>query len=47
MVKILLVASKKAFTRNLGKVAPPTKDPRLIIVEEIVLMKKLRNILRL
>ncbi len=46
-VKILVVASKNAITKNWGEVAPSTKDQRLRIVEEIFLMEKLLPIFRL
>lgn len=47
LVKILLVASKKAITRNWGKKDPPTKDQWLTIVEGIYTMEKLTHKLRL
>lgn len=47
LIKILLVAGKKAITRNWGKETPPTKGQWITIVEEIFLMEKLTHILRL
>ena len=47
LVKILLVASKKAITRNWGQLQIPTKKQWLTIVEEIFLMEKLTHKLRL
>ncbi len=41
MVKMVLGASKKAITKNCGKITPSTKDKWLIIVEEIFLMEQL------
>lgn len=47
LIKILLVAGKKAITRNWGKETPPTKDQWITIVEEIFLMEKVTHILKL
>lgn len=35
LIKILLVASKKAVTRNWGRVEPPTKKQYLPIIDEL------------
>lgn len=45
LVKILLIASKKAIITWEGKVAPSTKD-QWLIVEDIFLMEKLTNYLK-
>ena len=47
LVKILLIASKKAITRKWGKVEPPCKGEWIGIVEEIYVMEKLTHRLRL
>ncbi len=44
LVKILLVASKKAVTRNWGRVYPLTKDQFLTVIKEINTMEKLHII---
>ena len=47
LVKILLIASKKAITRKWGKVEPPCKEEWIGIVEEIYVMERLTHRLRL
>ena len=47
MVKILLVTSKKAITRNWGKKEPPTKDQWITIIEGIYTMEKITDKLQL
>ena len=47
LVKILLIAGKKAITRKWGKVEPPCKEEWIGIVEEIYVMERLTHRLRL
>ena len=47
LVKILLMAGKKAITRNWCKVDPPNQDQWMAIVEEIYIMEKMRFRMRL
>ena len=44
LVKILIVARKKASTWKWGKAEPPTLDQWTHIVQEIYLMEKLTHI---
>ena len=46
LIKILLVASKKAITRNVGLETPTTKNWWLTIGKEIFLMERLTHKLR-
>ncbi len=46
LVKILLVASKKAITRTWGRAEPQTKDQYVTIIEAISTMEKLTHTLR-
>ncbi len=47
LIKILLIASKKAITRKWGKEDPPSQDQWIGIVEEIYTMEKLTHRLKL
>lgn len=47
LVKILLIAGKKATTRKWGKVDSPTQSKWIQIVDEILIMEKLTHHLRL
>lgn len=47
LIKVLLVVSKKAITRQWCKETPPTKYQWLTIVEEIYVMEKQTHKLRL
>ena len=47
LVRVLLVASRKAITRAWYKVDPPTKEQWLSIVEEIYDMERFTHTLRM
>ena len=47
LVKILLIAGKKAITRQWGRVEPPNQEQWTEIIEEIYIMEKLTHRLRL
>ena len=47
LVKILLIASKKAITRKWGRLEPPTHEQWIGVIEEIYIMEKLTHRLRL
>lgn len=47
LIKILLVASKKAITRNWYNAEPPTNDHWLEIIQDIYSMEKLTYQLKL
>ncbi len=47
LIKILLIASKKAIMRKWGKEDPPSQDQWIGIVEEIYTMEKLTHRLKL
>lgn len=47
LIKILLVAGKKAIPRNWGRETTPTKAKLIAALEEVFLMVKLTHILRL